>query len=81
MPISGWRTKWTVSPHLKKKKKERKNGGKKREKVNRQSWVRVYDTLSLPFHVTSGVRKALSWGLFFSTYSLMTYVTINYFNF
>jgi hypothetical protein len=40
--------------------------------TNRQSRVRVFRTLSLQL---PECRKALSWGFFFLTYSLMNYVT------
>jgi hypothetical protein len=39
----------------------------------RHFWVRISGTFSLHFKVTSVCRKALSWCLFFLTYSLMTY--------
>jgi hypothetical protein len=47
--------------------------------TNRQSRIRVSVTLSLLFQITFVCRKALFWGLYFSTYSLMAYVTLLYY--
>jgi hypothetical protein len=43
---------------------------------NSQSGVRVSGTLSVPFHVMSGVPQSSILGLFFSTYLLMIYATL-----